>query len=476
MFIGRTNELNFLEKAYSSDKAEFIVLYGRRRIGKTELLKAFTENKPTVFYTCREYTDKKQFSTFKGNLIEARPDDVSTIQHFNDWEQLFSYFGDLHTDKKTVIIIDEFPYMCKPNESIPSILQMLWDHKLCHANIMLILCGSSMSFIEEKVLASNTPLYGRTTGIYKLKPLPYSDVVKFMPNYSDEDKLITYSVLGGIPHNLRQFDFSKSLTENITEEILTPGKTLYSEVEFLLHQELRETSVYSTILESIAYGNCKFSEIGERSQIPKEKLSTYLKNLLELGFVVREFPMLSPNKEKTKSAQGEYRISDPFFRFWFSYAYPYLTELETGRGNTIFLRVIQPEFHSFASKTFEELSIDYLRKLNDEDKLPFWFLSIGRWWGNITTKDADGKPRTSAEEIDILATDRSKKKFLLGECKFRNEAFDLAELKNLQRKNIFDKNAYYYLFALNGFTQAVKELSGEHVRLVTLSEITECFS
>lgn len=279
MFIGRTRELEFLNKCYLSSEAEFIVLYGRRRVGKTDTLTEFCKDKPHIFYLCREYTDNQQRAEFSKALLSFSEKFSSFPDTFTDWDKAFAFLANLQSDRKTVIVIDEFPYMCKGNKSIPSVLQIAWDTVLRHANVMLVLCGSSMSFIEDELFAKKNPLYGRTTGIYKMMPMPYYDAVKFVPDFSDEEKLTTCTILGGIPHYLKRFHSHKSLSDNIIDELLTKGKTLYTEVEFLIHQELRKTSVYNTIIDAIALGNSSLNDIFTKTNIEKTKLSVYLKIL-----------------------------------------------------------------------------------------------------------------------------------------------------------------------------------------------------
>ena len=262
MFIGRESELNFLEERYSSNKGELVVLYGRRRVGKTETLKQFCKDKPHLFFSCRECTDKLQLKNFSEKLLKEKIPASAYISEFTDWEKAFRSITELpYGEKKKLVVIDEFPYMCKGNESIPSVLQNLWDDLLKDENIMLILCGSAMSFIEKELLAEKNPLYGRATGIYKMTEMGFYDAAKFVPDYSPKEKVIAYSILGGIPHYLNQFDGNRTLEENIKKSILSKGSALYSEVEFLLRQELRETPVYNSIIEAVALGNTKLNEI-----------------------------------------------------------------------------------------------------------------------------------------------------------------------------------------------------------------------
>lgn len=475
MFIGRKHELDFLNERYNSDKAEFIVLYGRRRVGKTELLSEFCKGKKHIFYTCNEYTNDKQLREFSNKFLPTNPSLAGLIKQFSDWNSAFSFIGEYDQNEKTVIVIDEFPYMVKADESIPSVLQNLWDHNLCNKNIMLILSGSSMSFIEKNILAYKKPLYGRTTGIFRLDPLPYFDAVKFFPDYSDEDKAIAYAILGGIPHYLKQFDKNKTLEQNIKFHILSKSAGLYDEVDFLLHQELREPAVYITIIEAIALGCNRFFEISERSSIDSSRLSSYLKNLTELGIIEKELPALSKTKDSIKKTQGEYVISDSFFRFYYAYVYPHRSDLETNNVDMVYRYCIENELHDFASKAFERMSIRYLQLLSKEDKLPTFFSGFARWWGKVTKTDENGKPRSVSEEIDVVAGSVNGKAYIVGECKFTNEAFDMRQYKKLTEKVPFVGNIYYYLFSLSGFTDAViaEANACPNIRLVTLSNMLE---
>ena len=410
MFIGREKELEFLNSRYNSNKAEFIVVYGRRRIGKTEVLLEFCKDKQAIFYSCKEYTDNLQLKSFSEKILSTDIPASKYISNFNDWESAFSSICDLSGDNKKVLIIDEFPYMCKGNSSIPSILQILWDEKLKNENIMLILCGSSMSFIEKEILAEKNPLYGRATGIYKMEEMPYYDAIKFFDNYSNEDKMIAYSILGGIPHYLKQFDKNLSLEDNIKMNILSKGSVLYSEVEFLLHQELREVTVYNSIIEAIALGNTSFNDIYVKTQIDKQKLSVYIKNLIDLKIIEREFPALTSLKEKVNVNRGLYSLVDNYFCFWYSFVYHYYTELERGDVEGIWRFFIKDNLHKIASRIFEKVCIDYLMELNKLGELPFYVCNASRWWGNIN-KYINDKKQSVACEIDILASDKNKKQF-----------------------------------------------------------------
>lgn len=240
MFIGRKAELDFLNSKYNESGGQLVVLYGRRRVGKTEALREFSKDKEHVFYSCRECSDEKQLKSFSSRMLKSDMPIAKYVKSFADWMQAFSTITELSGSGKKLLIIDEFPYMAKNNKSIPSILQNLWDETLRHENIMLVLCGSSMSFIENELLSEKNPLYGRATGIFKMQKMGFYDAIQFFPNYSYEDKILAYSILGGVPHYLKQFDDKKTLGKNIKEKILTRGSILYSEIEFLMHQEFRQ--------------------------------------------------------------------------------------------------------------------------------------------------------------------------------------------------------------------------------------------
>ena len=473
LFVGRESELQFLNDAYESDNAEFIVLYGRRRVGKTELLNEFCKDKDAIFYTCREYTDTVQLKYFTEKVKTYNISALDFVDSFSSWEHAFSSVMMLPTDKKKLLIIDEFPYACKANASIPSILQVLWDEKLRHENVMIVLCGSAMSFIERDLLSEKNPLYGRTTGIYKLKPLPFCDAQKFFPNYSTEDKIIAYAILGGIPHYLKQFNKNLSLEDNVKKNVLRRGCTLYNEVEFLIKQELREPAVYNTIIEAIALGNNTFNDILTKTQIEKSKLSVYLKNLIELYIVEKEFPALSKDKAKSNASGGSYVLTDNFFRFWYSFAFRNLTDLENDDADGVWENDIQDSLHHFASKVFEQLSIEYIYAMNKAKALPFRISSASRYWGK-TNQIVDGKTRSVNLEIDVLAPDSTKKKVIYGECKFTNEPFDMNEFKKLKSKVFIGDSVYYYLFSLSGFTDAVENeaANNSNIKLISATDLT----
>lgn len=482
MFIGREAELRFLEDKYQEDRGQLIVLYGRRRVGKTETLREFCKDKPHVFYSCTQSTDKVQLVKFSQLMLKENIPARNYITEFADWEQAFHAILDLpYGDRKKLIVIDEFPYMCKGNDSIPSILQNLWDSELKDANVMVILCGSAMSFIEKELLAEKNPLYGRATGIYKMQAMGFYDAARFFPDYSPRDKVLTYAVLGGIPHYLNQFDPKKSLGENIKRNILTKGSVLYSEVDFLLHQELRETPIYNSIIEAVALGNTKLSDISQKAMMDStSKTSVYLRNLIELGIVEREFSVDVKLKEKANASRGAYCLTDNFFRFWYTFGFANFSQLEDGDVDGVYEYVVEPALHEFASFIFEDVCKEFVKEQQKRNALPFRYSKMGRWFGRTTVRDehTDSGLRTAETEIDLLAIDREEKNYLVGECKFKKQPFRYSEYLNTVAKLAPQKQKaafYYALFSESGFDEKIVEIArkDQTLRLYGLEEIVQ---
>ena len=480
MFIGRETELSFLQDKYNDKNGQLVVLYGRRRVGKTETLREFCKGKPHIFYSCTQSTDKVQLSKFSERIFKEDIPAKRYVSEFADWESAFRSVLELpYGDAKKLLIIDEFPYMCKGNKSIPSILQNLWDSELKDSNVMIVLCGSAMSFIEKELLAEKNPLYGRATGIYKMSEMGFYDAVKFFPNYTDGDKVLVYSILGGIPHYLRQFNPELSVADNIKKNILTKGCVLYSEVDFLLHQELRETPIYNSIIEAVALGNTKLNEISQKSLVEDtSKTSVYLKNLIELGIVEREFSVDSKTKEKANANRGTYRLTDNFFRFWYAFGFTNYSELEDGDVNGVYDFVVAPAMHEFASFAFEDVCREFVREMQKQNELPFRYSKMGKWIGRTTIRDKDAPNgmRVGETEIDLLAIGRGAAEYLVGECKFKKSPFDYSEYLNTTAKLTPLKEGatfYYALFSESGFDEKItaEAEQEENLKLYDLHQI-----
>lgn len=462
MFIGREAELSILNEKYGSGKGELVVLYGRRRVGKTETLRQFCRGREHVFYSCVETTGHQQLQLFSAQLLEKDARAAKYLRSFEDWQQAFSSLADDGApSERKLLVIDEFPYMVKSAPQVTSILQNIWDSELKDRNVMIVLCGSSMSFMEKDVLSEKNPLYGRATAVVEMKPMGFFDAAKFLPDYSRAEQVLAYSILGGTPYYLAQFDDTKAVGENIKYNILRKGCVLFSEVEFLIRQELREPGVYNSIIEAVALGGTQLNEIHQKTLVEKNKLTAYIKNLMELGVMRREFPASAGAKERANAQRGLYRLTDNYFRFWYAFIFPNKSELEAGDVNGIYEHAVEPYLDSYASFIFEDVCIEYLRRRNVAESLPFHFTGIGRWWSGAT-------------EIDILASDHAKKRFLIAECKYRKTPFSAAQYEALKGKQTpadsFER--HYVLFSKSGFTPELRKIAAaEGTELVSLGDM-----
>jgi len=464
-FIGREDELKKFDLRHNSPNAELIFLYGRRRVGKTEFLRKFVENKNAFFFSATESNDFEQRTRFKNEMLSFGVNVEPAL--LNDWQGIFRNLPKLKSNdgSKTLVIIDEFQYMFMGNKAIPSILQNEWDAYLSKANIMIVLCGSAMSFIEQKVLGGKNPLYGRASAIFKMKELPFGDAIKFFPNYSLEEKVVAYSILGGVPYYLKQFSPDMSLKDNIKHNILSTETILYNEIEFLLKQEFREVATYNTIISAIALGNTKLNEISQKTMIEGSKANVYIKNLIEIGIVTKEYSLLDTIKSEANIQRGLLRIQNNFFRFWYKYVYPNKSEIERGHVDHLAESVCGSASTDHASLTFEDICLEYIAKQNYTDKLPFRAKHIGKIWAK-------------GLEIDIGAI--TDNKILLAECKWTNAPIDLSVLKALQEKAAthpalreYD-TLHYCLFSKSGYTQGLLDaVKDSTIKMVELRELFE---
>lgn len=460
MFIGREDEINDLNKLYNSDKFEFAVMYGRRRIGKTTLLSHFCEDKESIFYVAEEHNDKFCLNNFS-KIILKHFNMTGFINDFDDWEMAFKFIGKQAENKRIVLVIDEFPYIAYANKSIPSILQNVIDHYLKDTKLFLIICGSSMSFMEKEVLSYKSPLFGRKTAQIKLEAFDFFTASKFFPKYSLEEKVLCYGLLGGVPQYLEKFDDSLSIEENIKESFLNKSSYFYDEPRNLLKQELREPQFYNTIIEVIAKGSSKLNQIATKVGESTDKCSKYINNLIELGILKKEIPV----GEKPNSRKTIYSVNDSMFKFWYKFVFGNSELIEQRKVDYLYENIISPYLSDYLGDTFEEISIQYMRKYNTTDKLPLIFHSIGRWWGNNPIKKRE-------EEIDIIC--KNDNAILFGECKWRNEGITMSVINLLiEKSTMFNcENKYYIFFSKVEFNKEVIEYSklNSNIFLVSLKD------
>ncbi len=405
-FVNREKELEFLETRYESNKPEFIPVYGRRRVGKTELLKHFIKDKPHCYFLAKKKDLKSEMDRFR---LKFSQESGEFIPDSNGWDELFEYILK-NKKEKLVIIIDEFPLWIEKDKSILSDFQHLWDETLKDKNIFLILCGSYVSVMETDVLGYKSPLYGRRTGQLEINKLNFKEFTKFFPRWSKENQIRAYGALDGIPFYIKEFELNKNFLENIENTFWKSGSILSKEVEFLLSQELREVEVYLSILMSIFEGARKLNEIALKSKVDITNINKYLNVLINLKFISKEYPVVV-NLPKRKNFL--YRINDNFFNFWLRYVYNFRDDIEIGELEHL-KNFFKKDHDSYLGFAFENICRQIIPNL----KLPFRPTKTGRWWYKET-------------EIDLVCLDEENKEVLFLECKWselnENEALNVLE-------------------------------------------------
>lgn len=463
MFIGREKELTLLNDLYKSEKFEFLVLYGRRRVGKTSLLKEFSDKHSGVFFSAQEKNDFLNLIDFSHCVLSHFKDDY--LGEFKTWEVAFEYISKRCVDEKLVLIIDEFPFIAGENPSIKSMLQHIIDHVWKDKNLLLILCGSSVSFMENAVMGYKSPLYGRATAQLELLPFDYLDSAKFFPNYSNEDKLLAYGILGGIPCYLQTFDDKQPIVKNIEMQILRTGAFLKEEPQLLLKMELREPALYNSIFEAIASGASRMNDIAQKVQEESFKCSKYMNTLRNIKLITKRVPC----GEKESSRKTIYQIADNFYSFWYHFIFSNKSYYEIIGENDAAREIMLPENISrYMGEVFETICCEYMLRQAKERKLPFIPFQIGKWWGN-------NPARRTEDDIDILLTDKKQEKLILCECKYKKESFGKEEYEIMKsRASIFPnaKEAYFYVFSKSGFTAWVmEEAKKDEVKLLGVEEL-----
>jgi hypothetical protein len=423
-FVNREDELKFLESRYQSNSPEFIVIYGRRRIGKTELMLNFLENKSGVYFLASKEGDRQNIKDFSQTAGRVLNDEYFGQIEFPDWftlfESLFKHrkFCELAEKNKFVLIIDEFPYLIHSNKAIPSVFQKIWELCMKKENIMLLLSGSSVSVMESEVLGYKSPLYGRRTGQWQLDPLDFKHLGEFLP-YSTEDLVMLWSIVGGTPEYLLKFDANLSLWDNVRNNVIQKGTYLYEEVEYLLNEEFREPKNYKLIFKAIALGHNRLGEICNYTGLDKSMVSKYLGVLNKLHILREEIPVTASPKFKRRL----YFIHEPFFNFWFRFIYSNRIDLEANRQNEV-LELIKRDFPLYCGLMFKVLVTELLMRKQILRDHPF--TKIGRWWH----KD---------KEIDVVALDDATKEILFAECKWStlgsNNASEI--LEKLKEKSTY---------------------------------------
>jgi AAA+ ATPase superfamily predicted ATPase len=456
-FIDREKELAFLESKYRENRSQFLILWGKRRVGKTELIKQFVRAKPHVYFLSASTSEREQLNRFSAAIGGFFGEPLLQTRAFSSWEESFQYIK--MKQKRFILAIDEFPYLILSNPAITSLFQKAWDEYWHDSQIVLIMLGSSMAMMENEVLGYRSPLYGRRTGQWRVDPMTFAFVSDFRKSKSFEDRLSHFSVAGGIPAYWLQFSNNLDFWGNLEQNVLKKGQMLYDEVEFILREELREPRYYFALLQAISQGKRKLSEIVNATGLRQPIANKYLGVLSDLKVVERELPVTVAKPLKSK--KGLYRIIEQFFQFWFKFIFTGLSELEMGKADMVLDRMRQ-ELNQHLSMAYEKVAKEVI--WNHMDQF-FPFTSVGKWWDKN-------------EEIDLVAVNPEMNSILYGEVKWKNKPVGIniyAALKEKAKKVKWgdeNRSQHFCLFSKSGFTEAmINQAREEGVVLFIKDEI-----
>lgn len=446
-FVGRAEELGLLQKYFEKPGFQFIPIYGRRRVGKTRLVREFIRDKRAIYFLADSVTEGEQLRNLGREVGEFIGDSILAESGFRDWQQFFRYLKEKSEHERFVMVFDEFPYLVNANKGISSIFQNGIDTYLKESTVFLVLLGSSIGMMEEEVLFYKAPLYGRRTASLEVREMPFSALAEFFPDTDLQRRMEIYGVFGSIPAYLERFDAGGDIYDSIRDLILDRGSFLYNEVEFLLREELREPRNYFVILRAIAQGKRKMAEIINDTGFEKSHLSRYLDILRSLRFVDKEIPVTEQYPDKSKL--GLYRLHDRFFAFWFRYVFPHRSRLEIGNIEYL-LGKIRESFDQHLSLIYEDVCREFCVDLFRSGQMTF--TSIGRWW-------------LKNEEIDLVALDEESDTIWFGECKWSTKPVGEDVYRDLQRKTMHvawrsqNRRERFILFSKSGFTEGMIRLA-----------------
>lgn len=467
LFVNRSREREQLEFEYSREKSAFVILIGRRRMGKTSLLHHFGKNKKNIlYYYSDKDTEATQINKFKNMISAWSGDTLMNNIAFSHWDEAFEYLiQKLPPSERTVLIIDEFQFLAMANEAMPSILQRIWDMKLKSKNLMLVLCGSHISMMYKTTLTYGSPLYGRRTASMKLGGIAFEYLHEFFPKNTPIKTLVEYyAMTAGIPKYIEILHVSKNMFENIERLILTKDAFFYTEPRYILGEELKEQVMNFAVLRAISNGNAKSGDIAASINMSSNSITPYLEQLREIELIEKRVPVTEAMPEKSR--KGIYVLKDQMIRFWFKYVYQCTSYLEINNRAWV-MEKVKAEWHQYVSVAFEEICRNITAYY-----CPFVPIKIGSWWDKN-------------EEIDICAIDPETKEILLGECKWTESKVGVEVYSELVRKsklvdwNIHNRKEYFMLCSKNGFSNSILELAKEQSNLILVdfsSDLKEIYT
>ena len=452
IFVDREVELQALEREYAREGSSFVVVYGRRRVGKTELISQFIRGKRALYYLATEEPELQNLESFQSVAADFLQSDLLRVARISRWEDVFREVARTcgPTDERAVIVIDEFQYLGRANPAYPSIFQRIWDTMLKDANVMLILCGSLISLMRDQVLSEESPLYGRRTAQIRMGQIPFSHYREFLPGRSTRELVERYAVTGGVPKYIELFSDEKDVYSAISANVLDRSGFLYDEPNFLLQREVPDVGTYFALIRAIAGGVHRPSEISRSFGVKQTSLGKYLRTLIDLDVLERQVPVTEGNPDKSK--KGLYRIKDNFLQFWFRFVLPNLSYLETGRTTTVEKRIREHFIDGHVAYVYEDVCREHLWGLVDSGELGFVPERVGRWWsGN--------------DEIDVVGLSASEGHAVWGECKFWKDPVGANVLRALEEKAARvpwerdRRTDAFALFSASGFTDELREIA-----------------
>lgn len=447
MFLNREQELAWLAERYQSGKAEFIVLTGRRRVGKTALLTEFAAARPGVYFLAYLDSAETLLRSLSAALWEAEHGPNAVPGSYGSWLGLFQAAGRLAAGRRFMLILDEYPYLADVGERLASVIQKLWDETLQHSQLFLVLCGSYLSVMERDVLNRDAPLYGRRTAQLTLRPLTPGQMRGFLPERSPVELIEAYALTGGMPAYLAELRPERSLWTNLSHTAFDPANILYHDGLTLLRDEMRDPRHYAAVLRAIANGYHTLSAIAQEAGVERNSLPAYLATLQGAGYVEHRAPVgIAPTAQRQR---GTWHITDPYVRFWGRYILPYTGAIEKGQGAGLVEQVLRPTWEQFVAGTWEDLARAAVYTLAARHTPGFWPEAVGSWWD-------------AGHQIDLAAVSYQQRIAWLGEAKWRDEPMGLPDLEALQRRAHAWQGAttgwrlYYPLFSRSGFTAALQ--------------------
>ena len=470
MFIGRERELASLKDFYEKDGIGMTVIYGRRRIGKSTLIAEFVKDKKVIFYTATKVGKDRNLELFSKQVTDLFLSGIEDIS-FHTIEAVFDFINKNISDEKVILVIDELPYWAEKDEALLSILQKYMDTVWHDKNLKIILCGSALSFMENKVLSEKSPLFGRRDSQIKLDAFDYLDAAKFVPDYSNEDKAICYGITGGVAKYLSMIDSSKSLDENIIKLYFRTDGYLYDETRNLLTQEFSDITLVNNIIEQIASGQNTINIISNKIGEKESTILYSLEKLISVGLVEKK-KCITEEKNKKKT---QYILKDHMFKFWYEFIPKATSVIEMGQGELYYHKAVKPVLHSYMGSVFEDMCRYYTLQHGILGEFDCFVTTVGTWWGTETIINENGEKRAQSTDIDVVALSEIEKKAVVGECKFKNEKIDKGIYETLVRRSHLISSKYqvvkYILFSLSGYTDWFDTLSDHNVVLLSLNDL-----